>query len=244
MRMILGLDRPTAGRVTVNGQHYRRLRAPLTRWRAARREGRAHRPHRPQPPAALAATHELPASRVDEVIELVGLGSVAASGGQVLARYVAAARHRRRAARRPAVLLFDEPVNGLDPEGIRWIRDFMRRLASEGRTVFVSSHLMSEMALTADHLIVIGKGQLIADMTLDEFVQQFGTSFVRVRSPEAGQLAELIAAKVPVAEPRMMVRSLCGACRANVSASSPQPTGSPCTSCRRRVPRSKTPTCA
>jgi ABC-2 type transport system ATP-binding protein len=143
---------------------------------------------------ALAQTHGIPKQRVDALIDLVGLhdvarkraGSFSLGMGQRLG--IAAALLGD-----PAVLLLDEPVNGLDPEGIQWIRNLLRGLAAEGRTIFVSSHLMSEMSLTADHLIVIGRGRLIADMAVDEFVRQASGKLVRVRSPQAARLAELVA---------------------------------------------------
>ncbi len=163
MRVIMGLDRPTRGRATVNGRPYHDLRDPLREVGAlleakAVNPGRSARNHL----RALAASNKIPFSRVDEVLEFVGLASVATKRvgdfslgmGQRLG--IAAALLGD-----PGVLLFDEPVNGLDPEGIRWIRDLFRSLAAEGRTVFVSSHLMSEMAVTADQIIVIGKGHLI-----------------------------------------------------------------------------------
>ena len=195
MRLILGLDRPTAGDVTVNGKHYAEHRAPLHEVGAlleARsvHTGRSARNHL----RALAQTHGIARHRVDELIDLVGLHDVArkrAGGfslgmGQRLG--IASALLGD-----PATLILDEPVNGLDPEGIQWIRNLLKRLAGEGRTVFVSSHLMSEMALTADHLIVIGRGRLIADTSVDEFVRRASRKLVRVRSPQAILLAEALA---------------------------------------------------
>src|SRR5215831_17494167 len=168
MRLILGLDAPTAGDVTVNGKHYRDLPAPLHEVGAllearSLHGGRSAYDHL----RALAQTHGIPRRRVDELIDLVGLHDVARKRagkfslgmGQRLG--IAAALLGD-----PATLLLDEPVNGLDPEGIHWIRNLLKSLAAEGRTVFVSSHLMSEMALTADHLIVIGRGRLIADASV------------------------------------------------------------------------------
>ena len=143
---------------------------------------------------ALAATHGFSRSRVDEVIELVGLQEVAGkrAGGFSLGMGqrlgIAAALLGD-----PATVMLDEPVNGLDPEGIRWVRDLLRGLAAEGRTVFVSSHLMSEMALTADHLIVIGRGRLLADMSMNAFIEANSTANVRLRSPRAAELAGLLA---------------------------------------------------
>ena len=195
MRLILGLDAPTAGTATVDGKRYREYPAPLHEAGAlleARsvHTGRSAYHHL----LALAQTHGIPKRRVEELIDLVGLhdvarkraGSFSLGMGQRLG--IAAALLGD-----PAVLLLDEPVNGLDPEGIQWIRHLLRGLAAEGRTVFVSSHLMSEMSLTADHLIVIGRGRLIADMAVDEFVRQASGKLVRVRSPQAARLAELVA---------------------------------------------------
>ncbi|MDI3417206.1 ABC transporter ATP-binding protein [Streptomyces luteolus] len=186
MRMILGLDNPTAGRVTIAGYPYRRLpNAPrqvgaLLDAKAVH-GGRHARNHL----LSLAQLSGIPASRVDEVLGVVGLTEVAKKRskgfslgmGQRLG--IAAALLGD-----PQVLLFDEPVNGLDPEGILWVRNLMKSLAAEGRTVFVSSHLMSEMALTAEHLIVIGRGQLLADMSVREFIAANSAGFARVRTPE------------------------------------------------------------
>jgi ABC-2 type transport system ATP-binding protein len=195
MRLILGLDAPTAGDVTVNGKHYRDHVAPLHEVGAlleARsvHTGRSATNHL----LALAQTHGIPRSRVGELIDLVGLHDVARKRagtfslgmGQRLG--IAAALLGD-----PSTLILDEPVNGLDPEGIHWIRNLLRALAAEGRTVFVSSHLMSEMALTADHLIVIGRGHLIADMGVDEFVRKASGTVVHVRSPQPERLRELLA---------------------------------------------------
>jgi ABC-2 type transport system ATP-binding protein len=196
MRLILGLDRPTAGSVTVNGRRYADQRAPLHEVGAllearAFHTGRSARNHL----LALAATHRIPRSRVDELIGMVGLEEVAgkrAGGfslgmGQRLGIAVALLGD-------PATLLLDEPVNGLDPEGIRWVRNLLRGLALEGRTVFVSSHLMNEMAVTADHVIVVGRGRLIADLGVEEFVRSASGSLVRVRSPETRRLRDLLTA--------------------------------------------------
>jgi ABC-2 type transport system ATP-binding protein len=194
MRLILGLDAPTSGDVTVNGKHYRDHTAPLFEVGAlleARsvHTGRSAYNHL----LALAQTHGIPRSRVDELVELVGLHDVARKrvGGFSLGMGqrlgIASALLGD-----PDTLILDEPVNGLDPEGIHWIRNLLRALAAEGRTVFVSSHLMSEMALTADHLIVIGRGHLIADMAVDEFVRKASGNIVHVRSPQASRLTELL----------------------------------------------------
>jgi len=195
IRMIMGLDAPTSGNVTVNGKHYAEHTAPLREVGAllearAVHTGRSAYNHL----LALALTHGIPRRRVEEVIDLVGLQGVAhkrAGGfslgmGQRLG--IAAALLGD-----PATLVLDEPVNGLDPQGILWIRTLLRGLAEEGRTVFVSSHLMSEMALTAEHLIVVGKGKLIADTSVREFTEAASINTVRVRSPRAAQLRNLLA---------------------------------------------------
>ena len=196
MRLILGLDAPTAGDVTVNGKHYRDHPAPLHEVGAlleARsvHTGRSAYNHL----LALAQTHGIPRKRVQELIELVGLGDVARKRagkfslgmGQRLGIATALLGD-------PSTLLLDEPANGLDPEGIHWMRNLLKGLAAEGRTVFVSSHLMSEMALTADHLIVIGRGRLIADTSVDDFVRRASQKLVRVRSPQATRLREIVLA--------------------------------------------------
>jgi len=196
MRLILGLDRPTAGAVTVNGQPFTASLAPMREVGAlldakAVHGGRSARDHL----LCLAQTNNLPARRVDEVLDLVGLASVAGKRsrgfslgmGQRLG--IAAALLGD-----PAVLMFDEPVNGLDPEGILWIRTLIKRLAGEGRTVFVSSHLMSEMENTADHLLVIGKGRLIADCPMAGFLAQSSRAAVRVRTPDPERLAAVVTA--------------------------------------------------
>ncbi|WP_237532493.1 ABC transporter ATP-binding protein [Streptomyces sp. SID8352] len=186
MRMVLGLDNPTAGHVTIGGYPYRRLpNAPrqvgaLLDAKAVH-GGRSARSHL----LSLAQLSGIPARRVDEVLGVVGLQDVAKrrskgfSLGMGQRLGIAAALLGD-----PQVLLFDEPVNGLDPEGILWVRNLMRALAAEGRTVFVSSHLMSEMALTADHLIVIGRGQLLADMSVKDFISANSADFARVRTPD------------------------------------------------------------
>jgi ABC-2 type transport system ATP-binding protein len=196
MRLIIGLDAPTRGRVTVNGKVYREHAAPLhevgTMLEArAIHTGRSAYNHL----LALAQTHGISSRRVDEVIDLVGLqevarkrvGSFSLGMGQRLG--IASALLGD-----PETLILDEPVNGLDPEGIRWIRNLLRNLAAEGRTVFVSSHLMSEMSVMADQLIVIGRGKLIADTTVEDFIQQASSDTVRVRTPQAKRLAGLLAA--------------------------------------------------
>ncbi len=195
MRMILGLDQPTAGEVTVAGKPFARLSQPMRQVGAlldakALHGGRSAYNHL----LCLAQSNNLPTKRIDEVLGLVGLSEVArkrARGfslgmGQRLG--IAAALLGD-----PQILMFDEPVNGLDPEGILWIRNLMKALAAEGRTVFVSSHLMSEMESTADHLLVIGRGKLIADCTVDEFIAANSQQTVRVRTPQPDQLAKLVA---------------------------------------------------
>ena len=194
MRLILGLDAPDSGRTVVNGKRYRDHVAPLHEVGAlleARsvHTGRSAYNHL----LAMAQTHGIGRGRVNELIELVGLREVArkrAGGfslgmGQRLG--IASALLGD-----PHTVMLDEPVNGLDPEGIQWVRKLLRQLAREGRTVFVSSHLMSEMALTAEHLIVIGRGRLIADMSVDEFVQGASKHSVRVRSPQLDRLIDLV----------------------------------------------------
>jgi ABC-2 type transport system ATP-binding protein len=195
MRMILGLDAPSAGDVTVNGKHYAEHSAPLHEVGAlleARsiHTGRSAYNHL----LALAQTHGIPRRRVDDVIEIVGLEAVARKrAGQFSLGMGQRLGIAAALLGDPEVVMLDEPVNGLDPDGIRWIRDLMRQLAAEGRTVFLSSHLMSEMALTADHLIVIGRGRLIADLSVNEFIRRHSRSIVRVRSPQAADLAALLA---------------------------------------------------
>ena len=191
MRMILGLDAPTRGSVTVGGRSYRDLPAPMREVGAlldatALHGGRRARDHL----LCLARSNGIPRSRVDEVLRIAGLEGVARrrtkgfSLGMSQRLGIASALLGD-----PAVLIFDEPVNGLDPDGIHWVRTLMRALAAEGRTVLVSSHLMSEMALTADHLLVIGKGRLIADTSVEEFVRSSSQQSVHVRSPKAAELA-------------------------------------------------------
>jgi ABC-2 type transport system ATP-binding protein len=194
MRLILGLDRPTRGTVTIRGMGFRQLPHPMREVGAlldakAVHGGRSAYSHL----LCLAQTNSLPRRRVGEVLELVGLSEVAGKRskgfslgmGQRLG--IAAALLGD-----PAILMFDEPVNGLDPEGILWIRNLMKRLAGQGRTVFVSSHLMSEMENTADHLIVIGRGRLIADCTVGEFIERNSVQAVRVRTPQPDTLVAAI----------------------------------------------------
>ncbi len=194
MRMIIGLDAPNRGSVTVNGRPYAEHRAPLHEVGAlleakAVHNGRSARNHL----LVLAATCGISDRRVDELLELVGLTHVASKrvGGFSLGMGqrlgIAAALLGD-----PATLILDEPVNGLDPEGVLWIRHLLRSLAREGRTIFVSSHLMSEMALTADHLIVIGRGRLIADVSVADFTKHASSDLVYVRTPEAERLRDLL----------------------------------------------------
>jgi ABC-2 type transport system ATP-binding protein len=194
MRLILGLDAPTAGSVTVSGKRYREFAAPLHEVGAlleARsvHTGRSAYNHL----LALAQTHGIPRRRVDELIDLVGLHEVARKrAGQFSLGMGQRLGIAAALLGDPQTLLLDEPVNGLDPEGIHWMRNLLKGLAADGRTVFVSSHLMSEMALTADHLIVIGRGKLIADTSVEAFIQAASKKVVRVRSPQAIRLRELV----------------------------------------------------
>jgi ABC-2 type transport system ATP-binding protein len=190
MRLILGLDTPSGGTVTINGQAYRDAAAPMQAIGAlidpsAIHEGRSAYHHL----LWQAQAGGVPKSRVDDVLELVGLTQVA---GKKAGEFSLGMRQRLGIASAllgdPPVLLFDEPVNGLDPEGIRWIRDLLKRFADEGRTVFLSSHLMSEMEHTADHVLVIGRGKLIADMPMTAITQGSGQSHVRVVSDRAHEL--------------------------------------------------------
>ncbi|MDT7787719.1 MAG: type transport system ATP-binding protein [Pseudonocardiales bacterium] len=202
MRMILGLDTPTGGDVTIDGKYYSELKQPLrkvgalldAKWVHPNRSARSHLKW-------MAVSNKIPVSRVTEVLEIVGLTEVAhkKAGGFSLGMSqrlgIAGALLGD-----PEVLLFDEPVNGLDPEGILWIRQFMHRLADEGRTVFVSSHLLSEMAQTAQDLIVIGRGQLISQTTTEQFISDATQDHVRVRSPQAVKLREILVAHATVTE--------------------------------------------
>jgi ABC-2 type transport system ATP-binding protein len=195
MRLICGLDRPNSGAATIGGLAYHQLRKPLDTVGAVLEArsvhpGRSARNHL----LFLAQTQDVPARRVDEVLDLVGLREVANkragtfSLGMTQRLGIAAAMLGD-----PRVLLLDEPGNGLDPEGIRWVRNFMRALATEERTIFVSSHLMSEMAVTADHLVVIGRGALIANSSTQEFIARSSERSVLVRTPDQARLRELIA---------------------------------------------------
>jgi ABC-2 type transport system ATP-binding protein len=214
MRLILGLDAPTSGRVTIGGKPFDKVAYPLREVGAlldakAVHGGRSAYNHL----VCLAQTNNLPKRRVDEVLELVGLAAVAKKRskgfslgmGQRLG--IAAALLGD-----PKVLMFDEPVNGLDPEGILWIRNLMKALAAEGRTVFVSSHLMSEMENTADHLIVIGRGRLVSDCSVQEFIDNNSELSIRVKTPELDKLSTVLsdkgAAVVRDGEEALLVRRL------------------------------------
>jgi ABC-2 type transport system ATP-binding protein len=196
MRLIVGLDRPTSGRVTVNGAEYSTLRAPLREVGVlldakAVHTGRSALGHL----LAIAATHSIPHSRVDEVIDLTGLGAVANKrvGGFSLGMGqrlgIAAALLGD-----PATLILDEPINGLDPEGVIWVRNLALHLAKEGRTVFLSSHLMSEMAQTADHIIVLGRGRVIADAPVADILALAHGAAVNIRTPDAERFAAVLSA--------------------------------------------------
>ena len=195
MRLMLGLDYPNTGTVTIDGRQYASMAYPMREVGAlidakAVHGGRSAYNHL----LCLAQTNNLPKRRVGEVLELVGLSDVARKRTKGFSLGMS---QRLGIAGTllgdPKVLMFDEPVNGLDPEGILWIRNFMKALAAEGRTVFVSSHLMSEMEHTADHLIVIGRGQLLADCTMEEFIARSSGQTVRVATPQADQLAKAVA---------------------------------------------------
>lgn len=194
MRMMLDLDNPTSGTVRIDGRHYRELDEPL-KYIGALLDAKAMHGGRSayNNLLCLAQANRIPPRRVDEVLDTVGLTAVARKKvkgfslgmGQRLG--IASALLGD-----PEILMFDEPVNGLDPEGIHWIRNLMKTLAQEGRTIFVSSHLMSEMALTADHLIVIGQGRLLADTSMADFIQQNSRSYVRLRSPQPEALRDAL----------------------------------------------------
>ncbi len=201
MRLILGLDYPDAGTAKIHGKRYAGLAYPMREVGAlidakAVHGGRSAYNHL----LCLAQTNNLPKRRVGEVLELVGLTDVARKRAKGFSLGMA---QRLGIAGTllgdPAVLMFDEPVNGLDPEGILWIRNLMKALAGEGRTVFVSSHLMSEMENTADHLIVIGRGSLLADCTMEEFIARSSGQTVRVRTPQPDVLAKAVSEAVPEA---------------------------------------------
>lgn len=225
MRMIVGLDRPTSGTVTVNGKPYAEHRAPLAQVGVlldarAVHTGRSAYHHL----RAMAATHGISKRRVDEVIELTGLRSVARKrvGGYSLGM---GQRLGMAAALLgdPRTLILDEPVNGLDPEGVKWVRTMVRQLAAEGRTVFISSHLMSEMAQTADELLVIGRGRIIAAGPVQDIIDKFEDAVVRIRSPRSPELVDALTGRGGVVGPgsdgALQVRNLSSADIGDVAAS-------------------------
>ncbi len=196
MRMILGLDAPTAGTATINGRRYRDLARPMTTVGALLDAKSVH----PNRSAAnhlrwIAQSNGIPGSRVDEVLDLVGLSDVA---GKKAGGFSLGMGQRLGLAGAllgdPEVLILDEPVNGLDPEGIRWVRGLLRALAAEGRTVLVSSHLLSEMAQTADNLIVIGRGRLVAETSVEEFIREHSAVTTFVRTPDVDKLSAALTA--------------------------------------------------
>ncbi len=194
MRMMLDLDRPTAGAVRIDGRRYTDLKDPLTHVGAlldakALHGGRSAYHHL----LCLAQSNGIPASRVGEVLDTVGLTAVAKKRSKGFSLGMGQRLGIAGALLGdPQILMFDEPVNGLDPEGIHWIRNLMKSLAAQGRTVFVSSHLMSEMALTADHLVVIGQGRLLADTSMADFIRTNSRSYVRLRSPQQERLRDVL----------------------------------------------------
>ncbi|MEW2630938.1 ATP-binding cassette domain-containing protein [Streptomyces sp. NPDC048389] len=194
MRMMLDLDNPTSGRVRIDGKHYRDLEEPL-KYIGALLDAKAMHGGRSayNNLLCLAQSNRIPERRVGEVLDLVGLTPVARKKSKGFSMGMGQRLGIASALLGdPEILMFDEPVNGLDPEGIHWIRNLMKTLAQEGRTIFVSSHLMSEMALTADHLIVIGQGRLLADTSMADFIRENSRSYVRLRSPQQEQLRDLL----------------------------------------------------
>ncbi|MET9345315.1 ABC transporter ATP-binding protein [Streptomyces termitum] len=194
MRMMLDLDNPTSGTVRIDGRHYRELDEPL-KYIGALLDAKAMHGGRSayNNLLCLAQSNRIPERRVGEVLDLVGLTAVARKKSKGFSLGMGQRLGIASALLGdPEILMFDEPVNGLDPEGIHWIRNLMKALASEGRTIFVSSHLMSEMALTADHLIVIGQGKLLADTSMADFIRQNSRSFVRLRSPQRERLLDVL----------------------------------------------------
>jgi ABC-2 type transport system ATP-binding protein len=213
MRVILGLDRPTAGRALVGGRRYDGLVRPLREVgslldASALHAGRTARDHL----RSVAQSNGIGRPRVEEVLRLAGLEAVA---GRRAGGFSLGMKQRLGIAAAmlgdPPVLMFDEPVNGLDPEGIHWIRGFLRELAADGRTVLVSSHLMSEMAQTADHLVIIGRGRLLADVPTAELIESSTRHDVLLRSPRAAELAHLIAARGGTATPQPATSQVDGA---------------------------------
>ncbi|MFF7365094.1 ATP-binding cassette domain-containing protein [Streptomyces sp. NPDC008125] len=196
MRMMLDLDNPTSGSVRIDGKRYRELDEPL-KYIGALLDAKSMHGGRSayNNLLCLAQSNRIPSSRVAEVLDTVGLSAVAKKKSKGFSLGMGQRLGIASALLGdPQILMFDEPVNGLDPEGIHWIRNLMRSLAAEGRTIFVSSHLMSEMALTADHLIVIGQGRLLADTSMADFIHQNSRSFVRLRSPDQERLRDALAA--------------------------------------------------
>jgi ABC-2 type transport system ATP-binding protein len=197
MRVILGLDRPTSGAALIQGRHYQEITRPLHEVGAlldatAVQQGRTAWSHL----LSIASSNGIGKRRVAAVLQATGLEAVAYR--RIIGFSLGMKQRLGMAVALlgdPPVLMFDEPVNGLDPEGIHWIRELFRSLAAEGRTVFVSSHLMSEMAVTADHLIIIGRGKLLADTSMDAFTRSSARRDVLVRSPQAGELAVLLSAQ-------------------------------------------------
>jgi ABC-2 type transport system ATP-binding protein len=197
MRCIVQLDRPTAGTATINGRPFRELDRPLHEVGVLLDATYVHPGRRACDHLwAMAAANRIPRSRVDEVLGMVGLSEV---GDHRVKSYSLGMRQRLGLAGvmlgDPHTVILDEPANGLDPEGIRWIRDFLAYLAKQGRTVFVSSHLLSEMSLMADHIVVIGRGRLIEEGSVTDFIGRYADRWVRIRSPRLGQLVELIRAR-------------------------------------------------
>ncbi|EGE41738.1 ATP-binding cassette domain-containing protein [Streptomyces sp. SID4928] len=194
MRMMLDLDNPTSGTVRIDGKHYRELQEPL-KYIGALLDAKAMHGGRSayNNLLCLAQSNRIPSSRVDEVLDMVGLTAVAKKKSKGFSLGMGQRLGIASALLGdPEILMFDEPVNGLDPEGIHWIRNLMKALAAEGRTIFVSSHLMSEMALTADHLIVIGQGKLLADTSMADFIHENSRSYARLRSPQQERLRDVL----------------------------------------------------
>ncbi|MFD6416688.1 ABC transporter ATP-binding protein [Streptomyces sp. NPDC060194] len=203
MRMMIGLDNPTAGTVRIDGRHYRELSEPL-KYIGALLDAKAMHGGRSayNNLLCLAQSNRIPRSRVDEVLDTVGLTAVAKKKSKGFSLGMGQRLGIASALLGdPKILMFDEPVNGLDPEGIHWIRNLMKALAAQGRTIFVSSHLMSEMALTAEHLIVIGQGRLLADLPMADFISQNSRTYVRLRSPQQERLRDVLAGAGLTAQP-------------------------------------------
>lgn len=197
MRMMLDLDNPTSGSVRIDGKHYRELEEPL-KYIGALLDAKSMHGGRSayNNLLCLAQSNRIPTSRVSHVLDTVGLGAVAKKKSKGFSLGMGQRLGIASALLGdPRILMFDEPVNGLDPEGIHWIRNLMKALAAEGRTIFVSSHLMSEMALTADHLIVIGQGRLLADTSMADFIHENSRSYVRLRSPQQERLRDVLHAE-------------------------------------------------